>query len=287
MKNIPLRHIKATQNESTFSERFSVRDIRDLLAGKDLIQELHRHDFFFILALRKGMGNHEIDFTSYNVCDHSLFFLRPGQVHKLKLEAGSTGYLMQFNKEFYYSNDQASRQLLRKVSSKNLCQLDAKRIKKLLVILKYIFQEYVDKQEGYREVIKANLGIFFIELVRHRQNEASTSGGGTLYPQERTEELVELLETHISTHKQVSHYADMLHLSIYQLNAITKATLGKTCSELIDEFILLESKRFLLATSNQVTQIAYHLGHDDVSYFIRFFKKHTGHSPEAFRHNLR
>jgi AraC-like DNA-binding protein len=81
----------------------------------------------------------------------------------------------------------------------------------------------------------------------------------------------------------VSFYADLLNLSSYQLNAITKATLGKTCSELINEFIILEAKRTLLATSNQVNQIAYHLGYEDVSYFIRFFKKHTGYSPEAFR----
>jgi AraC-like DNA-binding protein len=79
----------------------------------------------------------------------------------------------------------------------------------------------------------------------------------------------------------------MLNLSSYQLNAIVRATLGKTCSELIIEYILLESKRYLLATSHQVTQIAYHLGYEDVSYFIRFFKKHTGYSPEAFRNNLK
>jgi AraC-like DNA-binding protein len=79
----------------------------------------------------------------------------------------------------------------------------------------------------------------------------------------------------------------MLNLSNYQLNAITKTTLGKTCSEVIDEYIILESKRNLLATSNQVTQIAFHLGYEDVSYFIRFFKKHTGYSPEAFRNNFR
>jgi AraC-like DNA-binding protein len=78
----------------------------------------------------------------------------------------------------------------------------------------------------------------------------------------------------------------MLHLSPYQLNAITKSMLGKTCSELIHEYIILGSKRQLLATSNQVSQIAYQLGYEDVSYFTRFFRKHTGLSPEAFRHHF-
>jgi AraC family transcriptional activator of pobA len=51
--------------------------------------------------------------------------------------------------------------------------------------------------------------------------------------------------------------------------------------------VILEAKRCLLATSNQVNQTAYRLGYEDVSYFIRFFKKQTGYSPEAFRNSFR
>ena len=284
MKNIPVRHIKGTPKETNVSEGFSIRDVRGLLAGKDMVQELHRHDFFYILALNKGSGHHEIDFTPYKVCDHSVFFLRPGQVHQHTLRAGSTGYLMAFRMDFYHPHDKVSNQPLRKASATNLHQLDANRFNKLFPLLTYIFQEYTDKQQGYGEVIKANLGIFFIELVR--QNGKAPSNNGNTYAQERLEDFLELLETHIANHKQVAQYGEMLNLSPYQLNAITKATLGKTCSDLINEHIILESKRYLLATSNQVNQIAYHLGYEDVSYFIRFFKKHTGHSPEAFRHNF-
>jgi AraC family transcriptional activator of pobA len=287
MENIPIRHINVTHKEPDFSEGFSIRDLRDLLGGKDMVQELHRHDFFFILALKKGIGNHEIDFTSHKVCDDSVFFMRPGQVHQLTLKAKSTGYLMEFKTDFYYPHDKLSNQLLRKASHKDLCQLDTNRFKKILTILTYIFQEYTNKQEKYQEVIKANLGIFFIELVRNRQNRKSPSNPVNPYAQERLEEFLDLLETHIANHKQVPQYADLLNLSPYQLNAITKATLGKTCSELINEYIILEIKRYLLATTNQVSQIAYHLGYEDVSYFIRFFKKHTGYAPEAFRHNFK
>ncbi len=287
MKDIPIRKIKNPKKEPNFSENFSIRNVRDLLAGEDMVQELHRHDFFYILALEKGKGSHEIDFTSYKVCDHSVFFMRPGQVHQLTLKSQCTGYLMEFNSDFYHPLDKASNQHLRKVSSKNLCQLDANRLKKLFSILTYIFQEYCEKKEGYQQVIKANLGIFFIEHLRHRQNEKSSSSRVNHYAQEQLERFLELLETNISSHKQVSQYADLMNISTYQLNTITKSTVGKTCSDLIDEYTILESKRHLLATSKQINQIAYHLGYQDASYFIRFFKKHTGYSPDAFRHNFR
>jgi AraC-like DNA-binding protein len=105
--------------------------------------------------------------------------------------------------------------------------------------------------------------------------------------QEHLDKFLGLLEINIFTHKQVSQYAGMLNLSAYQLNTIAKTTLGKTSSELINEHIILEAKRCLLATSSQINQTAYRLGYEDVSYFIRFFKKHTGYSPEAFRNNFR
>jgi len=287
IKNIPIRHINTVQNKPDFSKSFNIRSVTDLLAGKDMVQELHRHDFFYILALKKGSGNHEIDFSSYKVSDHSIFLMRPGQVHQLKLKVGSTGYLMEFNTDFFYPHDKLSKQLLRKVSNENLYKLDSNEFKKLLTLLTSVSQENTNQKERYQEIIKANLSIFFIELVRNCQNHKSPANSVNLYTHERLEEFLELLEIHISNHKQASQYAELLNLSTFQLNAITRATLGKTCSELINEYIILESKRYLLATSNQITQIAYHLGYEDVSYFIRFFKKHTGYSPEAFRNNFK
>lgn len=285
MSSIPVRHINATEKEPNFSGSFSIRDINELLAGNDMVQELHRHDFFYILALKNGSGNHEIDFISYTINDHSVFFMRPGQVHQLFLKAGSTGYLLQFTSQFFSPNDKASNLLLHNAGSTNHYKLDADHFQKLFAILTYIYEEYTGKQERYEQVIKANMCILFIELVR--QQHSNSLSHPALYAQERLEEFSALLEDNIFTCKHVAQYAAMMNLSAYQLNAITKATLGKSCSELITGQIILEAKRCLLATSHQVNQTAYRLGYEDVSYFIRFFKKHTGLSPEAFRHNYK
>lgn len=287
MANIPIRQIQEIPKEPNLAGSFSIREIQELLDGKDMIQELHRHDFYYILVLEKGSGSHEIDFTSYEIFDHSIFLMRPGQVHQLTLRTGSTGYLLQFKTDFFYTQNKLSQELLRKVSHVNFCSITDNGFKKLEAILSYIVKEYREKQEGYHEVIKSNLSIFFIELVRHRQNKNIAAIDPKHYSQEQLEKFLDLIETNITKNKQVSQYAEMLHISTYQLNAITKTVLNKTPSELINEHIILESKRQLLATSNQVNQIADQLGYDDISYFIRFFKKHTDYSPEAFRHNFK
>jgi len=51
--------------------------------------------------------------------------------------------------------------------------------------------------------------------------------------------------------------------------------MSKTASALIIEHIMLEAKRALLSTSNQIKDISNQLGYEDASYFIRFFKKQS------------
>jgi YesN/AraC family two-component response regulator len=284
MEKIPVRHIKSSSAKADLIQNFSMRNIQDLLSGKDMIQDLHRHDFFHILVLQKGSGFHTIDFKNYEINDPAIFFVRPGQAHQLRLNAESSGYMIQLNAEFY-SSDKTIYSFLRKASTQNYYSPDENKLKRILSVLDYIFQEYNDKHENYTEVIRANLSIFFVEMIREQKNNSVDKNN--LYTQERLEEFLALLEKHIFTHKQTANYAEMLHLTPYQLNAVTKTLLNKTVSELIIDAIILESKRYLLATTNQVSQIAAYMGYDDVSYFIRFFKKHTGFSPETFRQNFK
>lgn len=101
MKAIPVRQIVSALVEQSSAGRFSIRDIQKVLNGKDLVHTLHKHDFYFVLAVQKGKGVHEIDFIAYPVHDYCIFILRPGQVHQLQLNADSTGFLMEFNLSFY------------------------------------------------------------------------------------------------------------------------------------------------------------------------------------------
>lgn len=287
MKNIPVRSINTNQTILIPTGKFSIRSIADVLKGDDLLHHMHRHDFYFILAIKAGSGVHEIDFERYDIDDSSIFFLRPGQVHQLELKADCSGFLVEFDTTFYHPQDNVSVQRLKKATNKNLCRFEAARFERLLSTLDSIHQEFSNKEEGCIEAIKANLDLFFIEYIRQSKNVKKVNDAVNDYTQERFEELKGLMDANITTVKNVSQYADMLAMSVYQLNSITKTVVGKTASELIDEHIVLEAKRYLLGTANQVKDIAFHLGYEDVSYFIRYFKKRTGHSPEAFRQKFK
>jgi AraC-like DNA-binding protein len=283
MKSIPVRRITPAGRDAGLPGRFSIRAIEDVLAGKDLVHELHKHDFYFILAVQQGAGLHEIDFVPYEIKDRTIFILRPGQVHKLSLNAGATGFLLEFDLDAYRPKFSISEARWQKAISRNACRPKPDNFMALNALLAHVHTEFAGRQEGYLEAIRATLDLFFIGYVRQSPDPKGSTNAIAGYTQERFDELLRLLEANVGRWKQVSDYASRMHLSPYQLNTIAKASVGKTVSALIQEQLILEAKRNLLATSSQVKDIADGLGFEDVSYFIRFFRKHTGHAPEAFR----
>jgi AraC family transcriptional activator of pobA len=285
MKKIPVRRISDKMQNDV--QRFSIRSLETILDGKPMNDDLHRHNYFFILVVRSGSGEHHIDFRNYPVKDRSVFVLRPGQIHQLKLDKDCKGFLMQFDSEFYSPADVSAKRRFRRVTSKNACFPEQSGFEKMDSVLTDIYTEFRNKETDYSDFIRASLDIFFIESFRQSNDPDQKFNTEIYYDQERFEEFQELLEQFVAEHKSVMEYAEILGVSVYQLNKITKSAVGKTVSELINEQLILESKRTLLGTSNQVKDIAYSIGFEDVSYFIRFFKKNTGFSPEAFRTNFK
>src|SRR4051812_29546542 len=123
MKPIPIRSIQTIAPEIS---NFMVRQLPLAPGLSKMTQGLHRHDFFFILFVKNASGVHEIDFTTHKVKNYSIFFVRPGQVHQMSLNPNASGYLIQFNRNFY-SEDKTSGDLLQRVVSRNVCQLNAKQ----------------------------------------------------------------------------------------------------------------------------------------------------------------
>lgn len=287
MKEIPIRSIQPPLAHASPLDGFKLRSVEEVQSGKPMNQDLHRHDFYFVLAVRKGSGIHEIDFVKYPVKQNTVFLMRPGQVHKLQLKAGTTGYLLEFSKDFHFLSAGAGSELLRRAGHRSCCQLDKPGGVALFAALQTMLEEFRSRKEGFEHVIRAQLEIFLVQYLRLRQVGPASPTRGSSYQQEKLQEFMDALEVHIATIRQAAAYADMVNLSPFQLNSITRKLLGKTVSQLIEDQVMLEAKRHLLATPNQVNQIADQLGFEDVSYFIRLFKKVTGHTPEAFRKNFR
>jgi AraC family transcriptional activator of pobA len=283
MAKIPVRHITTIQQSTSPAGTFSIRDLSNMTTNADLIQAIHRHDFFFVLALERGAGNHTVDFVKHDVTNHCIFTLRPGQVHELLINRGSSGFLLEFNGAFYGSKEPQSSRLANAFSV-TLHRYNADQFATVVPLFRDMMREFTLRAQNHHQALQAYLDLLLINMMRtHQQPARELSPGSSSYAQERLGEFLKLVELRFTEIKEVSQYAGLLNLSLYQLNSITKQTVGKSAAQLINEQIVLESKRHLLATASQVKEIADQLGFQDTSYFIRLFKKQTGFSPEAFR----
>ena len=81
----------------------------------------------------------------------------------------------------------------------------------------------------------------------------------------------------------VTQYADAMRLTLPHLSATIKQVSNKTAGDLIIEAILTDAKAQLRLTTLQIKEIAISIGFENVAFFNRFFKSHTGYTPKAYR----
>lgn len=91
------------------------------------------------------------------------------------------------------------------------------------------------------------------------------------------------VEAWFKTHRPLADYANELGLTVGQLTRICREALGMSALAVIQARLLHEAKRNLVYTMGSIKQISTALGFQDEAYFGRFFRKHAGTSPSAFR----
>jgi AraC family transcriptional activator of pobA len=100
---------------------------------------------------------------------------------------------------------------------------------------------------------------------------------------ERVRRFKSLLESHLLQHWPVERYARRLALSESSLNRSCRSATGLSAFDLIQQRLSLEARRRLIYVAGPVSAIAAELGYHDPAYFSRFFRRHNGMSPAAFR----
>lgn len=92
-----------------------------------------------------------------------------------------------------------------------------------------------------------------------------------------------LVESHCLEHWPVTRYASELGMSVERLNRLVRAECGTSALEFVHRRIAREACRRLVYVTMPIARIGYELGFADAAYFCRFFKRHTGTSPSAYR----
>ena len=92
-----------------------------------------------------------------------------------------------------------------------------------------------------------------------------------------------LLERDYKISRDVNYYAEQMNISSKYLTNIVNQVTGHTPKTIIDQYVILQLKIHLKRTTQSIKEMAWEFHFADVSFFCRYFKKHTGLTPQQIR----
>ena len=96
-------------------------------------------------------------------------------------------------------------------------------------------------------------------------------------------QFTELLGEHYKHERSVGFYARQLCITPKYLTTLIKRISGKSVSEWIDSYVILEAKTLLKYSNMSVQEIAYYLNFPNQSFFGSYFKRNAGMSPSQYK----
>ncbi|TJY34673.1 AraC family transcriptional regulator [Pontimicrobium aquaticum] len=284
---IPVLHINQFQKLKPLDNFYVNSFSNHVELNSKLINKPHSHNFYLCIMFTEGSGVHEIDFNTYRINPGKVFFLKPTQTHFWKFDTKPEGFIFFHSQEFYELTflDHALNSFPFYYSYQNppLLELSQSELNKLNLKFKELYIEYMQNKPLKNIKIITLISSIYIELTRVYSTDISTEKFTSPHYSKILEKVENLINKHFYTEKSPNFYANQLNITTKHLNRVVKQTINKTTSQLISERIILESKRLIVHSRDNLASIANTLEFSDYAYFSKFFKSKTGFTPLDFK----
>lgn len=252
-------------------------------------------DFYMIGFKKVKAGYMLYGRTRFDHETGSMIFLKPRQIVEMRnLEFEEDGYILFFHEDFLMGHSlckDIQHYSFFEYETNEALHLAPKEEKIIRNVFYTIEQEYNNNEDEFsREIILAaiNSMLKYAERFYKRQfiNRKQASG-------KTVTEFNKIIQQHINEGflfdnglPSVGDLAKRLNVSARYLTDLLKVETGKTAIELIHIALVNEAKNRLIKKDKTVSQIAYELGFENMSYFTRLFKKETGMLPSSYKNQL-
>lgn len=286
--NCMKEHIEKYQFKEGLPLEFEILDLNKPMREKnEMLTQSHRAQFYQLLWIEKGKGTHLIDFNPIEMEDDTLIFVPFNSVNRFDKDGLYEGKAVLFTDSFFCKNQQDVQFLHASMLFSDLYNVSKMKINpqhsQLHVFLNAMETEYQRQgDKSQYQMLHNMLHIFLLQAEREMRKQ----GFEELVPSANLDYLMrfkELLEAKFREEKSVNKYANALSISVKQLHKATTTLLEKTPKQIIDERVVLEAKRLLVHSNQSIKEIAYELGYDEPTNFIKYFRKHSNNTPSEFR----
>ncbi len=248
----------------------------------------HRVNFHHLIYITKGTGTHFIDFNRHSYEAGSCMFINAGQVHAFDSKNQPKGHLIVFTQAFLDTVRTTIRVPLFISGFYPAIEVPILTVQgPLKESVEALLRELMGvKGEMPHDELIFQLLFTALVLKLHQMRPGKEKEPVSEERRQHFVRFLSLVEEKYGSLKDASLYADLMGMTYKLLNTTCKLITNQTPKQIIDAHIILEAKRRLAIENIQVTQLTYELGFDDVSNFVKYFKKHTLMTPSQFQNSL-
>ena len=240
-----------------------------------------------ILICRKGMAMLNVNYKDWELYEGAVITLFPNDVVELKVDGNFEAEILKYNPSLLR---EASLQLEQTVYSslrKDRCRQDTPVVTNIINGMFGLLKVYFDQSECtcISQLVLCQLKAFFIGFheylqrnLQYRPDEVKSYRVRELF-----NHFMMLLEKDYKISRDVNYYAAQMNISSKYLTNIVSQVTGHTPKTIIDQYVILQLKMHLKRTTQSIKEMAWEFHFADVSFFCRYFKKHTGLTPQQIR----
>lgn len=244
---------------------------------------LYRSPFIVAIHCRRGSGIGRINATTYKLQPHGFFIVLANQITELIATSAD------FEADYIIMSEEFT-QSLGIGNTFNIRNIVAHEPYVILGV------EAQEAMEGYitmcrrliaternphrPEILRLLTRAFFLGMgyFLHEGSNTPKSHGEQL-----TEKFMALVEDNYRTHRDLAFYAERMHLTAKHLSTTIKSVSGKSATEWIEQYVVLDTITQLRSTRRTIKEIGYDLGFESPSLFGKYFRRVVGISPAQYR----
>ena len=258
--------------------------------NKDIFKYPVRIDAFILAICSDGVIELSYNLNHITLSSNSLFLYLPGSIIRLNTLQPSKLSIMMFTREFIdelgmkFDNIPLQYRIMREIFTTNLNETSRIELQSMLRLTSgYIYKNKTNMY--YSEMVKTSFKSFIYRAL-YEINACYGKTTSEILPAQNNnhfDRFMRLLEENYMNEHAIRFYSDKMGLSPKYLSLMIKKASGKLATEWIDEYVILEAKNLIKYSSMSIQEIAYALNFPNQSFFGKFFKRHTGISPKAYR----
>lgn len=245
-----------------------------------------RKDFYF-LSLITNAGKTQITYDSTNVTELNSFlvFQSPGLLYSFFRDEKANGYLIYFKKEAlsFFKPDFEKEFPFFNLLQSNFFKLNQSKFNEFAPHFEEVFSAYEKSPDNRHTVASVKLLALLYQLKEFTTAFRQWEEGFTTPQQLLFQKFIQLVNNYYIDKRTVEEYAELLFVTPNHLSQSVKSATGKNALSFINDRLIAEIKSLVQYTQYDIAEIAYQLNFSDPANFGKYFKKHTGLTPVAYR----